>query len=533
MAKNIKNYASEKSKVTERKIVSILLICLFALAAVITTVVIIINNKEEDNRLGRFDYVKEDLSRYIYISSENYTGYKGYEIQIAMDEVDRTAAYTALMQDLAKNRSKDYIFSDPTGTIEIGDDALLYFQAYYTEDGVTKGKEVTGLGNFSIEKESSRTFTIGGGELDKYGLNLEQKLLGKSLNEHTSCLIDYDGEINGDDIVFITYTALVNKDGKGEVRSGEKVRINLSDSDVDSVWGNGFREMLLGMIIDKEYTTQKNDIFTTEDYDAVMYTKIKVDYVMRLTSEDSPIRVSTTVPSTVSSVSLQGKKVIFEIYAESVKKYDVPEFNESFITDIMKLDLEKIQACEGDTLEEKYISYKLAQLKKDQEAETESIRVKAMWQHLYSIAQIKSYPEIEVARLVERETKVLRDAYGKDEKYAEEYGSFEAFAQAYVGAQGSELVWSDYLRQSAQAEIKEKLIFYYVAKAEGLLPDDASFKAISERIAASDSYYKELTDEGEREEYLTYAAHVEYAVPKMSQFGTVKFTNPAKDNVGE
>ena len=85
--------------------------------------------------------------------------------------------------------------------------------------------------------------------------------------------------------------------------------------------------------------------------------------------------------------------------------------------------------------------------------------------------------------LPETEVEILFDQY-KDELeyqynnyYLNYYSSIEKFAAAYFGlSQGQNYL--DYMRSRAEAVLTEKLVFYYVIRAEGLVPDDDEFSKL-------------------------------------------------------
>lgn len=573
MRKNEKqsNYAAARSRFKNRSasekpnrrklsrrakiIIAIAAVLTVATVAGIVAGVIYYKNKQSNTP---FDYLNEDLSRYIYIPSENYTGYKGYEVTVAIDEITDDSVKTAIIQILAGERG-DYAQTgggEKNATVEVGDDILLYFQAYGVNEDGSRGNAIDGLGNFTVTTDAKRTYTIGGGALDKLGLNLELALVGTDLSKYTSCSILSEGEVNESDIVFITYDAYVMKDGKYEQRSGSSVRINL-DTDVDSAWGEGFRDMLVGQTINEAITdTLSHGDFKTEEYEKIIYSSLKVEYVMRMTDAgQEPVRIKTTVPCTYSSVSLQGTPVIFELYIDYAVKYKVPEFNEDFIKNTLEVSDSVLEEYQGEDTVERFYAYVRDLLEKQNQSEIDEILIEAMWSHYYSIAQFKELPQSEVDRLVRKQRNSITEAYDAyraaciEENKTPDYSSLNEYANAYVAYLGSELVWTDYIKLAAESEIKEKLIFYYVARAEKLLPSDEEYQRLAAQIIEEDTEYLLLSNGIKRENYdsdeeyntaaepyrakvlesysdeayLRYVVDTEYAEGKMSKLAVVKY----------
>ncbi len=496
-----------------------------------------------DEEIERFDYVNEDLSKYIYISSENYYGYKGYEVKIASDQITERTVDTAIMRILASRRGKIISTGAKDAKIDVGDDINLFFKAYTEEDGVRT--ELPEFSNFSITAESARTYTVGGGSLDTLGLHLELELVGEELSKYSSYRIKTSGRPQDGDIVYITYSALYNG---ATSKSGKSVRLDLSDeTGIDKAWGEGFTAYIKGLTIGDEH--QSTDSFKTEEYSSIHYRSLLIDYAIH---EENPERetltVKTTVPCTYSDVSLQGKEVTFELYISYVNKYTVPTLDKTFIEKTLEIKDEELSKYEGEDTVEKFRKYVKKKLEDDEAAEIDQILIEAMWTHLYSIAQIKELPEDELRRIFIEYKKQIEEAYEENDGG---YPSFDAYANAYAQYLGAKVPWEQYFKSQAESEVKQKLIFYYVARAEGLLPTEEEFDKLAKAIVEEElaTYLSTLgikrenynTDEEYEEavapyrseveaiyadeEYLEWVVHLEFAEKKMSKLGKVVFVS--------
>ncbi len=507
-----KRPVSEKPRKLSRRARIIILISAILVAAIIAGIVagvIYYRNKRNEP----FDYLNEDLGKYIYISPENRTGYKGYEVTIAIDEITDDSVRTAIMQILTGERGDHSATGggETNATVEVGDDILLYFQAYAVNEDGSRGDAIDGLGNFTVSSDEKRTYAIGGGALDKLGLNLELKLVGTDLSKYTACRIASDGEVSEGDIVFITYDAYaMTSGGRWEKKSGSSVRLNL-DGDVDAAWGEGFLDSIVGMQIGKTVDMTGKTDFKTEEYSQIVYNNVKIEYVMRrMDADQEPVCIKTTVPCTYSTVALQGTPVIFELYIDYAVKYNVPELNENFIKETLKVTDEVLAEYQGEDTVEKFYSYMRDLLEKQNQAEIDEILIEAMWSHYYSIAQFKELPQAEVNRLVRQQRNSIETAYKSNNGG---YSSLDEYANAYVAYFGYELVWTDYIKLVAESQIKEKLIFYYVARAENLLPTDEEYRTLAAKIIEEDIAYYLLANGIKRENYESDEAYNEAAQP--------------------
>lgn len=515
------------------------------IAGIVLGIVLYVNRTYEP-----FDYVGEDLDKYIYISDENYVGYKGYEVAIAMDEIDDKTVNTMINQILAANRGKaqDGGVGDKNAILAVGDDISVFFRAYKNGENGER-VEIGAMSNFAVTKESSRIYTVGGGSLDTLGLNLELMLIGKDLREYSSCEIKPAGEakISANDIAYVTYSALYDGQKSG---SGTTVCVDLSDPEIDKKWGYGFTEFLVGKMIGENLGP--TPLFESDEYSSILYRNITVERVMRFSDADpKPLEITTTVPCTYSDVSLQGVEVTFELYIDYAIKYDTPALDETFIKETLKMTDDELSKYDGESITDKFRAYVLDYLKAKEEAEVDSIRIEAMWSHLYNIAQIKELPKDEVERIYREYKKNIEDAY---EANPGEYSSLDEYANAYVAYLGGTTVWTEYFRSEAEAEVKHKLIFYYIAKKEKLLPNEDEFNKLAKEIVEeevesyllslgidredykTDKEYEEAVAKYRAEvearysdkEYLTWVVHLEFCESKMSKFAKVVYKNPSE-----
>ena len=494
-----------------------------------------------------FDYLREDLDEYIYISDANYMGYKGYEVTISSDEITDAAVRAFINRILVEKRGEASNLgkSEYNSTTEIGDDISVFFRGFIKDkDGNLK--EQLSFSNFTVTDEKYRIYTLGAGTLDKLGLYVEEALIGCDLSKYASCqILTTPQVILANDVVYVSYDAIFNGES---TKSVKEQRLDLANPDAEN---SHLVEFIVGKISGDTYSPNK--IFTTSGGDKVVYSNLKVERVMRFPDEgQEPFRVTTRVPASWSETSLQGKEITLEFFIDYAIKYDTPAFDDEFITKTLEVDSESLKNYEGEGLTGKYFTYVKEYLKAVDKAEIESVMVDALWSHLYDIAEIKKLPEDEVDRIYNDYKIQFKNAFDANPG---SYKTVDEFANAYVSeVEGSSLVWTDYYKGKAEEEVKQKLIFYYIVKRENLLPSAEEFAELKKTLievelasmlyqkgisrdgydsdeayeAAVASYRKEAEAVFADEEYATWSVHYEYAVPKMSEFGKVVYRNPAE-----
>ncbi len=544
------NSAKKKKPLSRRsKVLIIIGSVLGALLIAAVIVGIIHYNKNEDEP---FDYIKADISQYIYMpSAEGGGGYKGYTVTVSMDRITEKTVQSAINKMMIEYRKEAKSEEgDENAVIELGDDILLYYKVYSVKEDDTRGEHISGWDNFSITEEKNRTCTVGAGSLDDLGLNLELELIGKDLSKYASCSIKNSGTIRESDIIFLTYSSMVLKDGEYKAGpSGTQESINLALTDMNALFGTsnngGFGDMLIGNTVDAVNEGLFTDIkFETDEYEQIYY-NVKVEYIMRTTANQDPLSIKTTIPCDSSAdSSLKGKKIIIDLYIDHAIHYEMPTLDADFIKNEMLVTDATLNKYEGADEIERFYAYIEHLLTQADEAEISGIRLEAMWQHYYSIAEFKALPTEEVERLFSKVKAEIEAAYAKNNKG---YDTLDKFANAYVSdVYETTLTWTQYFKQQAEAEVMEKLIFYYVAKAENLLPNDAEYQSLATKIieediayelyqngvsstdAAAQEYRQKVLDYYSDPSVLRYAVDYEYAIDKMIMLSVIEYVYPSE-----
>jgi FKBP-type peptidyl-prolyl cis-trans isomerase (trigger factor) len=168
----------------------------------------------------------------------------------------------------------------------------------------------------------------------------------------------------------------------------------------------------------------------------------------------------------------------------------------------------------------------------------------AMWEHYNSKVKIKKLPKGEVEEIYHQYYGELTSQYQL--YYSPYYSSFGEFVRAYYNLSSS-ADWDSYINELAESVIVEKLIFYYIIRAEKLVPSDTEFQNMYNETVqeyldyyVNDIYAEEIASlktDAEKEariieikeemldyygeEYFDEIVYYDYALDKIIAFATV------------
>ena len=514
----------QKYKKTQKKHRISALFSVFVLVLSLTcTVLVSCKNK--------FSYLESDLSDYVNISESDYKNFTVTlpDLSVTDDDVERK-----IMGLLAENRNSDAennaakMFRVP---VTVADDVYIYYRGYTVdENGVET--EVENASNF-LGKEYKLTV----GSLS-FIEGFEEGLIGAVPWDH-----HFDpehnrltsGTVSDGDIIYVSYAAFF-PDGTSIYKNNE--RIDLSDANLDARYGRGFRDFFTdgAVEIGKKIETKT---FSYGDGDAV-YSDIKINYSFRCNNE--PLTIDATFPYDYTESDLRGLAVKFDVYFNGSVIYNTPEYNESFITDVLKLDAEKLSEYKGESILEKHKSYLIKEIEAEKELLREFLIEEKMWEHFTDSATVIKLPEKETEEIYTEKYTQIANEYRM--YFSSHYDSIEEYA---YNAYGYKNLAQD-LMAEAEEIIVEKIIFYYIIREENLVPSGDEFDALYEKLVSEhlDYYLEEIYDDelaglktdAEREarvkeikeemmeyygeEYFTELVYYEFAYDTVKAFGTVK-----------
>lgn len=480
---------------------------------------------------NEFSYLESDLSDYVNISASDYKNFTVTlpDLSVTDDDVERKimGLLTENRNSAAENNSAK-MFRVP---VTVGDDVYIYYRAYTVdENGVET--ELENASNF-LGKEYKLTV----GSLS-FAEGFEEGLIGAVPWDH-----HFDpehnritsGTVSDGDIIYVTYTAFF-PDGTSIYKNNE--RIDLSDGKLDARYGTGFSDYFTGGAVEigKKIETKT---FPYGDGDAV-YSDIKVNYAFRCNSE--PLTIDAIFPYDYVESDLRGLEVKFDVYFNGSVVYNTPEYNESFITDVLKLDAQKLSEYKGHGILEQHKSYLIKELEAEKEVLREFLIEEKMWDHFIDSATVIKLPEEETEAIYEEKYTQISNEYRM--YFSSHYENLEEYAYNAYGYKNL----AKELMAEAEEIIVEKIIFYYIIREENLVPDGAEFDALYEKLVSEhlDYYLEEIYDDelaglktdAEREarikeikeemmeyygeEYFTELVYYEFAYDTVISFGTVK-----------
>ena len=450
-----------------------------------------------------FDYLGEDLSKYVAISEADY---KGYTLSIKLGAITDKSVEEQLMQTLYLFRSENAENPGKTAPLTIGDTLEMWYRGYVKDEG---GKEIE-IAEFS-NMSSTSAYKLGIGSA-KLPLGVESSLVGVVIADYTS--LEDAKKTAGDlldenDIIYVSYSLLSATDGQ---TSKSSVRIDLSDEALDEEFGAGFRDALIGKAIPKSGEMLAS--FTTVGKDgSLVYKDFKI--ATAYPNDSNYLTVEARLPYDYEDYELAGNTIYFDIFPHYFTAYAVPELTDEFILEnleALEVTEKMLSDFDGDTLVEKYKALVKEALSESREEQLASIKEEAMWHQYNDKALIIEYPEDALMAVYTADVAEIELVWSQ---YKESYPKLDDFACAYLSL-GSGTDWHESLMETARAEVKEKLIFYYIIKEEGLLVPEGEFEVLYDEMFCEyvDYYLEGKTEEDykSKEEYEKARLDAEEAV---------------------
>ncbi len=521
-----------------------LFLIIFAVIALLGIITAIVFGVISAFGIRTIDYEKANLGKYIVLDSSDY---RSFDVLANLDRLvddegnDTEYFKLAVQNEILKLRFANRKATDNKNkvgqTVKAGDTANIYYYGYTLDEN---GKKVAFSGgcNFSDKVTS---LGIGSGNMI---VGFELALVDKNGNDYRTMTKHTEGTVKDGQLVCITYSAAYFDGG---VKKDATAVVDLS-SDVDAEWGAGFKDYLLGKEIGKTisetHTVDKTGSDGVKRSD--VYSSVKITSAIEL-SEGEPLTIDVTFPRPYSSADLEGKSVKFDIYIVTSVSYETPEFNDEFITETLKVTAEDLAEYgdEGASLTEKYTAKIRADLLEKHRLDINSLIEAEMWEHLHKIVEVKKLPKAEVKLFYDNYEAEINNYYSQ---YSSYYTSFDQAARDYLQI-GSTADWRAALTEKAEQAVVEKMIFYYIARNENLLPDgekrtelyenmlsemvDAylvQYKIDRESFETEEEYnkevekYRDLVLSQYGEEYITENAMFEYIMETLLTYARVTYT---------
>ena len=497
------NGAEAKKTISEKNLAVIITAGILAVILIATAIFMVVDYAKKDSG---FDYLKSDLSKYVEFTSD----YKNFTINVDIAKPHDIDVDVAILNMIYNDRDTTarYDGAKVTSAIDItaGDEVYIWYRGYLIGDDGEK-IIVPGMSNFG--NDSAYALGIGsGGFIPGFELNL----IGVNTGDYAKFVKIKSGEINENQIAYVTYTKT-----KGEAKTDKitesNVRIDFSE-DIDAIYGEGFEAKLLALKIG-----DKIDFVATAGDTVYNYTDLTVNFVTEC--ESNPIVIETYFPYDYQQENLRNETAYFEVYVDGVVVYDTPEFTDEYLEkkiedEEINVTMEELEALEGETLIDKYRTFATNMMYEIYEEEYKTLVEEQIWLYYNEISKALKYPQVKVDAIYDDYIDDIYNQFVSSGGYIynsslgqyKTYETFESYAPVYVGVTSGN--WKNYVYSQAQSFVKERMVMFYVLKAENLLPGDAEFKAtydeiveeyIDEAIAQYLSYYGKTREDYTDEEY--------------------------------
>lgn len=208
------------------------------------------------------------------------------------------------------------------------------------------------------------------------------------------------------------------------------------------------------------------------------------------TSPENMVSLNLTFPDNYGSTELAGKDVIFYVYVSWTVQYEIPEYNETFIKDVLKY------TPTTDDVVAEHREFIRKSLEESLESSKGEAIEAAIWEELYNKAEILKYPEGEVEYFYNAYCADLEEAMIYYNYYGYGFTDINVFAKWYLGLDESG-DWQSVIREQSKKAVSQALIYHAIAEACGLEVTEEEFKTVVKTYIDlyRQQYNKEYTEE--------------------------------------
>ncbi len=473
-----------------------------------------------------FDYVTSDLSKYIYISEDDY---KNYELELSIAKPHSIDIDVAILRLISAERFRYQIGDGKAFTdiaVTAGDKVKVRYRGYTLDDA---GNQVIVSSLMSNIIYAEGTDVQIGEFYYQLPVGFELGLIGKNPNDYAKFekitsgkAIDHE---HGDDwVVYITAekvpTASIGTDNEqADTIKLNCVRIDLSEvEEVNKYFGKGFVDVIKSYEIGVPYSSKF--IINNEEY---TYKFLTINFAT--TCEKAETSANGKSPLTVegyfaydfgidgtATADLRNKTVYYDVFIEEIIPYDTPiaspdELTEDFVLEFVNeagdsFTEEELRTYEGSSLVEKFRNYVKKHLDDAYEEALDIMIEDAMWDRYHEKADVIKYPTENVGKIYQEYLDDVQYQYDysggslHDENgNLVSYDTVDAFAAAYLGlSEGDD--WKARLYTIAEDLVKERLIYFYIMQKEDIIPTEDELNAKAESIKAEylDDYIEQYID---------------------------------------
>ena len=198
------------------------------------------------------------------------------------------------------------------------------------------------------------------------------------------------------------------------------------------------------------------------------------------TSADNMVELKLKFPDSYGNKEYAGKDVVFNVYVLYTIQYTIPEFDESFIKDVLKYE-----AKTQDVVSE-YKAYAKEYLESQMQSYKDTAIENAMWEKLLDAATVIKYPEQEVTYYYDYYVSQFEYMMNYYQYMGYQFKDFNEFATQYMGLEdGAD--WRAELNKECKKTVAQDLIFHAIAQFDNVQITDEEYEA---EIQSYIDYYK-------------------------------------------
>ena len=439
-----------------------------------------------------FSYEKSKLGKYVDLSREDYYGLTvSIPAAKTVEESDVDLEIKTFRLHLRELVSEGEV----TRHAAWGDNVNLYYHITVVNE---PGSFLPMDGFSNMTEGEPGPVVIGGGVLPEV---FENGLTGHAAIETLFApKTDPTETVAESDVVYLDLTYRYT-DGETERQATTYgARIDLS---ANAAAASAFAGLHPGDEFDLGYN-EGDPIVSDWDGDGENETLAAVGTLRSLSRGEMLGRIEGDVPADYYDAAIAGKHVVLLYAIASVDQYSVPEITE----ELLKENVPEFTLSEGGDLDEEFRDYVYRLLVNESRREWQATIEEKLWERLNALDCVKKYPAAALRDEIKeqkRQLERLYEYYGAalEEQYGTNpYETVEAFGYAYYDLEGSEYAdVYDYLKKEvAPNTVKQKLIIYYIADAEGWratseeyeteLPKQLTYYAESEGITTAEALNK-------------------------------------------
>lgn len=245
----------------------------------------------------RFDFMNENLSKYVKISEEDY---RGYTVTVNIKEPGDMELEERIIQALVREKSSTPRYNGNYMTIypiEAGSVVKIRYRGYTLDED---GNKIDIPGTSNLGDGADASLEIGSG---KFVSGFEYSLIGKNMADYSLLTTRTDGTVKRGDIITVAFNAYMPD---GTIAAERSVVVDTTTDAMDQRYGEGFTESFIG----KEIGGEAFQFVTSFDGGSAVYADVSVNSKIErtVTVREGAFALGDTVKVKYTARSSEGKE---------------------------------------------------------------------------------------------------------------------------------------------------------------------------------------------------------------------------------